>query len=108
MLTDAKKKLRVEKYGTDGVPKSYIDKNKPQDKPDKKDKPGKQRPKVEALQPLTQQGVNSDFSIDAQLPVIRPEARMPKSYDVNSQRQTMSGPSEYYNYDDEGLTENKQ
>ena len=100
MLTDAQKKERVKKYGTDGVPKSYIDKLKPEDKADKIDK---QRSKVEALQPLTQQGVISDFDITAQLPVIRPEARMPKSFDVNSQRQTMSGPSEYYNYSDEGV-----
>ena len=103
MLTDAEKKVRVEKYGTDGVPKSYIDKLKPEDKQDKEDKIDKQRPKIEALQPLTQQGAVSDFSIDAQLPVIRPEARIPKSFDVNSQRQTMSGPSDYYNYSDEGV-----
>jgi hypothetical protein len=100
MLTDAQKKERVKKYGTDGVPKSYIDKLKPEDKADKIDK---QRSKVEALQPLTQQGVTNNFSIDAQLPVIRPDARMPKSFDVNSQRQTMSGPSDYYNYSDEGV-----
>jgi hypothetical protein len=100
MLTPEQKKERVKLYGTDGVPKSYLDKIKP---PDKQDKTDKQRPKVEALQPLTQQGVVSDFNITAQLPVIRPEARMPKSYDVNSQRQTMSGPSEYYNYSDEGV-----
>jgi len=101
LLTDAEKKLRVEKYGTSGVPKSYLDKIKP---PDKQDKTDKQRPKVEALQPLTQQGVVSDFNVTAQLPVIRPEARIPKSFDITSQRQTMSGPSEYYNYNQKGLS----
>jgi hypothetical protein len=120
---------RIKKYGTKGIPKSYLNKDKPEkinktekiNKINKVDKVNKvvnkvvnkinkidkvvdkQRPKVEALQPLTQQGAVSDFSIDAQLPVIRPEARMPKSFDVNSQRQTMSGPSEYYNYSDEGI-----
>jgi hypothetical protein len=63
----------------------------------------KQRPKVEALQPLTPQPIISNLFSDAKLPVIRPEARMPKSYDVNSQRQTMSGPSDYYNYNQEGV-----
>lgn len=103
MLTPEQQKERVKKYGTDGVPKSYLNKIKPPDKEDKTDKIDKQRPKVEALQSLAPQGVISDFNITAQLPVIRPEARMPKSFDVNSQRQTMSGPSEYYNYSDEGV-----
>jgi hypothetical protein len=33
ILTDAEKKLRVQKYGTDGVPKSYLNKNKQTEKP---------------------------------------------------------------------------
>jgi hypothetical protein len=93
---------RIKKFGTSGIPKSYLDKLKPNEIISDEIIPI-QRPKLEALQPLTKQGVVSDFSIDAQLPVIRPEARMPKSFDVNSQRQTMSGPSEYYDYSGEGV-----
>jgi hypothetical protein len=75
--------------------------NKTKDKPN--DIAPIQRPKLEAIQSLNPQVVNSDFDVTAQLPVIRPEARLPKSFDVNSQRQTMSGPSEYYDYSGEGV-----
>jgi hypothetical protein len=74
-----------------------------------KDKPNKitsiQRPKLEAIENNIQpQVVNSDFDSAAQLPVLRPDARTPKSFDINSQRQTMSGPSNYYDYDQQGLS----
>lgn len=75
--------------------------NKTKDKPN--DITPIQRPKLEAVQSLNPQAVNSDFDVTAQLPVIRPEAKLPKSFDVNSQRQTMSGPSEYYDYSGEGV-----
>ena len=52
------------------------------------------------LQPI---GIQNDFNIEASLPAIRPQAIMPKSFNITSQRQTMSGPSEYYNYSDEGV-----
>ena len=53
------------------------------------------------LQPI---GIQNDFNIEASLPVIRPQARIPKSFDITSQRQTMSGPSDYYNYNQQGLS----
>jgi hypothetical protein len=52
------------------------------------------------LQPI---GIQSDFNIEADVPQIKPEAIMPKSFDVTSQRQNMSGPSDYYNYNKEGV-----
>ncbi len=79
---------RIKKYGTSGVPKSYLDKIKPEDKTDKTDK---QRPKVEALQPLTPQPVISNLFSDAKLPVIRPEVRIPKYYDVDFQAHNIPG-----------------
>jgi hypothetical protein len=63
-----------------------------------------QRPKVEALQSLQPIGIQNDFNIQASLPVIRPEAKVPKSYNVHSQRYNMKGPSDYYNYNREGIS----
>jgi hypothetical protein len=69
-----------------------------------KSKPDKKRDKVTPIQNNIQpEGIESNFNIETSLPVIRPEARMPKSFDVSSQRQTMSGPSEYYDYSGEGV-----
>jgi hypothetical protein len=42
--------------------------------------------------------VQNDFNIEAPLPQIRQQVEQPEYYDVTSQRQTMSGPSDYYNY----------
>jgi hypothetical protein len=53
------------------------------------------------LQPI---GIQNDFNIEADVPQIRPQAIMPKSFDITSQRQTMSGPSDYYNYNQQGLS----
>jgi hypothetical protein len=121
MLTDAEKKLRVQKYGTDGVPKSYIkgikDKlNKdPEVKPEKyktvhtgegegyfvpiNNKPILQ-PKVEAvnIQPIEQRPIIPNQQIDVRTP-----AQMPSSFDVSMQRYNMQGPSDYYNTNQEGV-----
>jgi hypothetical protein len=47
--------------------------------------------------------VQGDFNIDADAE-IHPEVRRAKYYDVKSQRQTINGPSDYYNYDQQGLS----
>jgi len=122
MLTDAEKKLRVQKYGTDGVPKSYIkgikDKlNKdPEIKPtgapiyNKVEKryewegtlnPLPKQQKVEAinLPPMQNQSVSfPNQEIDVRTP-----AQAPTSFDISSQRYNMEGPSDYYNYNEEGV-----
>jgi len=65
-----------------------------------------QRPTVNAIQNNLQPSglVYPDNDIKADVPQIRPQARIPKSFDVTSQRQTMSGPSDYYNYNQQGLS----
>lgn len=122
MLTPEQKKLRVKKYGTDGVPKSYIkgikDKlNKdPEIKPtgapiyNKVEKryewegtlnPLPKQQKVEAinLPPMQNQSVSfPNQEID-----VRTLAQAPTSFDISSQRYNMQGPSDYYNYNEEGV-----
>jgi hypothetical protein len=62
-----------------------------------------QRPEIESLQQLAPlQTIGTQ--IQASLPVIRPEAKIPKSYNVHSQRYNMKGPSEYYDYNREGIS----
>jgi len=70
----------------------------------------KQRSKVEALQSLQPIGIQNDFNIEASLPVLIPEAKIPKSYSVRTQRYTMEGPTEmnhlgYYNNQEATLEE---
>jgi hypothetical protein len=64
-----------------------------------------QRPKLQAIQNNLQlQGVVSpNIELNTDMSGLRPEARMPKSYNVNSQRQNMSGSSDYYDYNQEGV-----
>ena len=72
-------------------------------KPDKT-KEDKKRDKLIPIQNnLQPEDVKSDFSIDAQLPMIRPDAKIPKSYNVSALRYNMKGPSDYYNYNQEGV-----
>jgi hypothetical protein len=64
-----------------------------------------QRPKLQAIQNNLQlQGVVSpNMELNADVSGLRPQARIPKSYNVNSQRQNMSGSSDYYDYNQEGV-----
>jgi hypothetical protein len=91
LLTDAEKKLRVKKYGTDGVPKSYINANK--------EKPELQ-PEVKAVKisPIEQSNISTDLEINT-----APMAKMPSSFDVSMQRYNMQGPSDYYKTNQEGV-----
>lgn len=109
LLTEAEKKLRVEKYGTDGVPKSYLSKTstkKEIDKPiESKPKPVKVKPqlqpRVEALnlRPIEQTPINIPVQeLDFNTPI-----KAPKSYNVNMQRYNMQGPSDYYQANEEGV-----
>jgi hypothetical protein len=102
MLTDAEKKLRVEKYGTDGVPKSYLPKQSIKKEIDKpiNVKPQLQ-PRVEAINLPPMQNQDPSFP-KQELDLIRP-IQAPKSYNVNMQRYNMQGPSDYYQANEEGV-----
>ena len=108
LLTDAEKKLRVEKYGTDGVPKSYLNKNKPTTtkqttKPTKQNVLQKREP-VEALKPLQPIGIENDFNIEATpLPAIIPDAKIPKSYDISTVFNSMKGPTTGMRFDNKAF-----
>jgi hypothetical protein len=107
MLTDAEKKLRVEKYGTDGVPKSYLPKKSIKKEIDKpiKVKPVEVKPQlqpmVEAINLPPMQNQDPSFP-KQELDLIRP-IQAPKSYNVNTQRYNMQGPSDYYQANEEGV-----
>ena len=98
LLTDAEKKLRVEKYGLSGVPKSYLNKNKKPQEPvitkpnttkqptkptpsDKKEVYLRDTPQVEGidLQPI---GLQNTMELNADVSGLKPQARVPKYYDV--------------------------
>ena len=49
------------------------------------------RKTVQPLIPLQPIGIQNDFNIEASLPVIRPEARIPKYYDVDFQAHNIPG-----------------
>jgi hypothetical protein len=108
MLTDAEKKARVEKYGTDGVPKSYLNKSKPattvkpstkklavntKKKPivDPNNKPlvNPTKRNVEGLKPMNVAGLQDiDNEFETNLDIPTPVQRKPKYYnitDVNNQ-----------------------
>ena len=57
------------------------------EKPIKPPVPQKRQPVKSIQNNLQPEGIENDFSIDAQLPVIRPDARMPKYYDVEDYTQ---------------------
>ena len=109
LLTEAEKKLRVEKYGTDGVPKSYLSKTstkKEIDKPIKsKPKPVEVKPqlqpRVEALnlRPIEQTPINIPVQeLDFNTPI-----KAPKSYNVSSQRTNVNGINDFYNNVQQGV-----
>jgi hypothetical protein len=122
LLTDAEKKLRVEKYGTDGVPKSYIKGIKDKLNKDPEIKPtgapiyNKVKKRYEwegTLNPLPKQQKveainlppmqNQPVSFPNQEIDVRTPAQAPTSFDISSQRYNMQGPSDYYNYNEEGV-----
>jgi hypothetical protein len=86
MLTDEEKKLRVKKYGTDGVPKSYLDKNKPTktkqtEKPIYEDKPQDRKPITPVANNLQLKGLVSDgLELDTNLTELRPQVRPVKDW----------------------------
>jgi hypothetical protein len=86
MLTDEEKKLRVKKYGTDGVPKSYLDKNKPTktkqtEKPIYEDKPQDRKPITPVANNLQLKGLVSDgLELDTNLPELRPQVTPVKDW----------------------------
>jgi hypothetical protein len=96
---------RIKKYGTEGIPESYLDKTKQTTKQNVLQK----REPVQSLTPLQPIGIQNDFNIEATpLPVIRSEAKIPKSYKLRTQRYTMDGPREmdhlgYYNNQEASL-----
>jgi hypothetical protein len=117
MLTDAEKKLRVKKYGTDGVPKSYInaskDKLNKDPKPDKKPNPNKKlnidpKPKQEVVQPDLPRVEAINLPPMQQLgsmsaPTTSDVVRQPKSYNISRKTYNMKGLNDYYTTDEEGV-----
>ena len=114
MLTDAEKKLRVKKYGTNGVPKSYI--NSIKDKLNKDPKPNinkklnlDPKPKQEVVQPDLPRVEAVNLPPMQQLqsivaPTISDVVRSPKSYNVNRKTyNTKGGLIDYYTKDEEGV-----
>ena len=90
---------RIKKYGTSGVPQSVLDLH-----PEWVTEPITDSGQRKPIQAIQTKPIQNNFNIEADVPQIRPQAIIPKSFDVNSQRQTMSGPSEYYDYDQQGLS----
>ena len=117
MLTDAEKKLRVQKYGTDGVPKSYIKGIKDKLNKDSKPSPNKKLNKDPKTRPQQQEVIQPDLPrVEAislppmqQLASIAPPTtsdvvRKPKSYNVNVKTyNTKGGLIDYYTRDLEGV-----
>ena len=117
LLTDAEKKLRVEKYGTSGVPKSYLNK-KPQQQVIVKDENAPQyktiqtgegegrfeliqRPKVEQviINPQSKGLVQGDTNIKADVSGLRPEVKRAKYFDVRDVvNQNFGGSDTSYKY----------
>lgn len=62
--------------------------------------PYKKRDKLTPIQNnLKPEGViQSDAKLNADVSSLRPKIKQPEYYDITSQRQNMSGPSDYYNY----------
>lgn len=75
------------------------------EKPIKPSVPQKRQP-VKSIQNNLQpeELAQSDIELNADVSGLRPQARMPKDYDIESQRQNMSGQSNYYDYNKQGLT----
>ena len=75
------------------------------EKPIKPPVPQKRQP-VKSIQNNLQpeELAQSDIELNADVSGLRPQARMPKDYDIESQRQNMSGQSNYYDYNKQGLT----
>jgi hypothetical protein len=93
---------RVEKYGLSGVPKSIIDAHP--EWLENTNQPAKTQtlqPRVEALnlRPIEQTPINIPVQeLDFNTPI-----KAPKSYNVSALRYNMKGPSDYYNYNQEGV-----
>jgi hypothetical protein len=102
LLTPKEKIQRVKEFGTSGVPKSYLNKIKSTTTKETSKPTIEKREPVQSLTPLQPIGIQNDFNIEASLPVIRPDAKIPKSYDVSALRYNMKGPSDY-NYNQEGV-----
>ena len=86
MLTPQQQKLRLEKYGTSGVPKSYLDKNKPTktkqtEKPIYEDKPQDRKPITPVVNNLQPAGlVSDDLELGTNFPELRPQVRPVKDW----------------------------
>jgi hypothetical protein len=65
-----------------------------------------QRPKLQAIQNnlQLQDFVRPNIELNADLSGLRPQAILPKSFDVTSQRHNMKGLSDYYNYDQQEVS----
>ena len=101
MLTDAEKKLRVQKYGTDGVPKSYLSKTSTKETDKPVDVKPQLQPRVEALnlRPIEQTPINIPVQeLDFNTPI-----KAPKSYNVSSQRTNVNGINDFYNNVQQGV-----
>ena len=109
MLTEKEKVQRVELYGTDGVPKSYLDKLKPTTTKTTTTKTTTKpvevkpqlQPRVEALnlRPIKQSPINIPVQeLDFNTPV-----KAPKSYNVSSQRTNVNGINDFYTKVQQGV-----
>ena len=93
---------RIKKYGTSGIPKSYLSKTSTKKEIDKpiEVKPELQ-PRVEALnlRPIEQAPINLPVQeLDFNTPI-----KAPKSYNVNSQRTNVNGINDFYNNVQQGV-----
>jgi len=94
LLTDDQKKLRVKRYGTDGCPRSYLDKTTPKAKSSSSSPQqtvlSKDTPQVEGVN-LQPTGIQNDFKLEADIPQLRQQERIPKSYNITDIYRTPTG-----------------
>jgi len=104
LLTEKEKIQRVKQYGMDGVPKSYLNKNKKPEQPVivkpninfNNPTPPLQKRNIHNIEDLNPEGVvyNADNNIQADLPIFPDKFVAPKYYDVTDRVNQNLGGSE--------------
>jgi len=90
------------KYGSTKTKTKDTDKDKPINTP-VKNTPVVEKEQLTSLQPMSRGLENTNIQIDNSDINIPIHTRVPQSYDVTSQRQTMNGPNDYYDYNEQGV-----